>query len=160
MPDDAVDRKSRTLIVTPGNLRNHHLYIGRHSDFFPADCAGPPRKPGQASGRGIEIVLDGLNEIVETDIGADAKTGKPRNFFRGRTWVRRFFEYHHVSAGDALSLDKLSVRRFRLRVERRVNGRPPAVRAAEFFAGIGLEINIRGILGRIPNSGANYATPA
>lgn len=38
------DNQTRLLRVTPGNIRNHHLYVSPHYDFFPADCIGPPRK--------------------------------------------------------------------------------------------------------------------
>ena len=62
----------------------------------------------------IEILLDGLDEVVKTDIGTSAKTGKPRAFFRGRNWVRRFFGHHEVRAGQKLALERLSERRYRL----------------------------------------------
>ena len=67
--------KTRLFPVTGGNLRNSHLYVHRHYDFFPKDCIGPPKKNGRRRSSGIEIVLDGLNETVETDIGTNAATG-------------------------------------------------------------------------------------
>jgi hypothetical protein len=79
----------RLLRVTPGNIRNSHLYVRGHYDFFPADCVGPSRKSTNGICHDIELVLDGLSEVIKTDIGANAKTGKPRGFFRGRQWVRR-----------------------------------------------------------------------
>jgi DNA (cytosine-5)-methyltransferase 1 len=129
----------RLLKVTAGNLRQSHLYIREHFDFFPRECIGPARKKNKVAGQQIEIVLDGLNETVQTDISADARTGKPRNFFRGRTWVRKFFEHHGIEAGDQLALERLDSRRYRLSVSPtngNGNGRP--FTAAEFFAGIGL----------------------
>jgi len=55
--------------VTAGNLRNNHIYINGHYDFPPKDCVGGSRrKTGLA--RGIEIVLDGLNDTIKTDIGS------------------------------------------------------------------------------------------
>jgi hypothetical protein len=133
-PEDAT---KRLLIVTAGNVRQSHFYIREHYDFFPPDCLGPPRKRGLANDQDLEIVLDGLDEVIKTDIGTDLKTGKPRAFFRGRTWVRRFFEHHSVAAGDRLSLERLGGRRYRLSVERaRENASSPTV--VEFFAGIGL----------------------
>ena len=62
-----VDRK-RLFRVTGGNLRQSHLYVNGHYDFFPADCVGPSRKP-KTGVKGIEIFLVGLNETVQTDIG-------------------------------------------------------------------------------------------
>jgi len=87
------DDQIRVLRVTPGNLRNNHLYVSPHFDFFPADCVGPPRKGDRSRNAAIQIHLVGLNETIATDIGTHATTGKPRNFFRGRKWVRRFFEH-------------------------------------------------------------------
>ena len=48
------------LQVTAGNLRQNHLYVRDHLDFFPPDIVGPPRRNGN---RDHEIVLhlDGLN---------------------------------------------------------------------------------------------------
>jgi len=107
------DRK-RLFRVTAGNLRQSHLYVNGHYDFFPADCVGPPRKSAVGNGAGIEIYLDGLNETVTTDIGSDAKTGKPRSFLRGRTWVRQFYEHHGIKTGDVLALERVGKRRYRL----------------------------------------------
>ena len=87
---------------------------------------------------GIEISLDGLNETVSTDIGSDPKSGKPRGYFRGRTWVRKFYEHHGVQAGAVLSLERLSERKYRLSVEPNGKHDRPLPQAAEFFSGIGL----------------------
>lgn len=138
MERSAADERKRLLLVTPGNLRQNHLYVRGHYDFFPADCIGPARKARNGADRHIAIFLDGLNETIETDIGADPKTGKPRAFFRGRTWVRRFFQHHQVNPGDQLSLERLDARRYRLTV---AGTKPEActLTPAEFFADIGLE---------------------
>jgi hypothetical protein len=109
------DRNCRILQVTAGNLRQHHLYIREHLDFFPADCIGPAKQSKNGSpDNQIEIVLDGLNQTVRTDIGTDAKTGKSRGFFRGRRWVGAFFKHHGIAAGDRLALERLRERRYRL----------------------------------------------
>jgi hypothetical protein len=106
---------SRTIEVTAGNLRQNHLYVSRLYDFFPADIVGGPRRAGV--GGQIEIVLDGLNETVATDIAAHAQTGKPRGFLRCRGAMRRFFAHHQVQPGAQLSLQKLSDRQYKLSVE-------------------------------------------
>jgi DNA (cytosine-5)-methyltransferase 1 len=127
------------LVVTPGNIRNSHLYIHKHYDFFPSDCIGPSRKRANgASSSEIEIQLDGLNEAIKTDIGTNPKTGSPRGFFRGRTWVRRFFEHNNVQAGEQLALERLGTRRYLLSVARSNTRNGRSLIAAEFFAGIGL----------------------
>jgi DNA (cytosine-5)-methyltransferase 1 len=124
----------RLLQVTAGNLRHSHLYVNGHYDFFPPDCVGgPKRSPG---GRTIDIHLDGLDRTISTDIGCDAKTGKPRGFFRARGWVRRFFEHHSVKPGTLLALERLSERAYRLSVQPSRQTAP--LQCAEFFSGIGL----------------------
>jgi hypothetical protein len=89
MDRPAANGKKRLLTVIPGNLSQNHLYVNKHYDFFAADCIGASRKSTNGNAKPIEIVLDGLNETIQTDIGVDAKTGKPRRFFRGRTRLRR-----------------------------------------------------------------------
>jgi DNA (cytosine-5)-methyltransferase 1 len=122
------------LQVTAGNLRHNHLYVNGHYDFFPPDCIGGPKR--SADSPTIAIHLDGLDRTIRTDIGRDAKTGKPRGFFRTRGWVRQFFEHHDVKPGSFVALERLSERTYRLSVK------PPeqaaSLECAEFFAGIGL----------------------
>lgn len=133
----SLNEKKRILDITAGNIRQSHLYIAKHLDFFPADCIGPSRKRSNGEPSGFEILLNGLDELVKTDIGADAKTGKPRRFLRGRGWMGRFYRHHGVCAGDQVALEKLETRRYQLSPHR-LKGRATKPKAAEFFAGIGL----------------------
>jgi hypothetical protein len=110
----AIADKKRLLRVTAGNLRQNHLYVHGHYDFFPKNCIGPSRKSKNNNNSEIEIYLEGINEIIKTDIGSDAKTGKPRRFFRGRAWVRRFYEYHKIKTADLLALERIGKRKYRL----------------------------------------------
>ena len=143
------DRK-RLFRVTAGNLRQNHLYINGHYDFFPADTIGAARKSANGNGVTIRVFLEGLDESIETDIGSDARTGKPRRFFRGRTWIRQFYEHHNIKTGDILAMERVGKRRYRLypfdaKTERRhdwhellevpLRGRGPTV--LELFAGCG-----------------------
>ena len=137
MNRQAADDRKRLLVVTPGNLRQSHLYVNAHFDFFPKSCIGPPRKSVNGNGHQIEITLDGLNETVKTDIGANAAHGKAAKLLSRPNLVRRFFEHHKVHAGDELALERLDGYRYRLSVKR-TNGNGHAFKAAEFFAGIGL----------------------
>ena len=125
--------KRRLLRVTAGNVRHNHLYVNGHYNFFPPDCIGGAKR--SAGGATIEIHLDGLNRTIRTDIGRDAKTGKPRGFLP-RAWVCQFFEHHGVKPGTFVALERLSERTYRLSI-------PPSDESvplvcAEFFAGIGL----------------------
>jgi DNA (cytosine-5)-methyltransferase 1 len=128
----------RFLRITAGNIRNNHIYVRDHYDFFPADCVGPSRRTRDTPCHDIELVLDGLDETVTTDIGANPKTGKPRGFFRGRQWVGRFFKCHQVKPGDLLALEHLESQRYRLSMARRAISDGSSFTAVEFFAGIGL----------------------
>lgn len=129
-------QRRRLLKITAGNLRNNHIYVHRHYDFFPSDVVGSARRTKDRRGS-IELWFDGLNETVTTDIGSDAKTGKPRGFLSCRSSVRRFFEHHKVAVGSEVALERFAERSYRLTlaIGQDHNYRP---RAAEFFAGIGL----------------------
>ncbi|MEN6405624.1 MAG: DNA (cytosine-5-)-methyltransferase [Thermoguttaceae bacterium] len=126
--------KKRLLRVTAGNVRHSHVYINGHYDFFPPNCLGGSKQ--SADSPTIDIQLDGLGRTIRTDIGCDAKTGKPRGFLRARSWVRQFFECHDVKPGAMLALERLSERSYRLSVEH--FKQPGFLVCAEFFAGIGL----------------------
>ena len=81
-----VAERKRLVRVTAGNIRNSHIYITGHLDFFPKDCLGDSRRNKNGTGKSIHIHFAGLNETIETDIARDAKTGKPRRFCRKRAW--------------------------------------------------------------------------
>lgn len=78
-----VGHRKRLVCVTAGNLRQNHLNLGGHADFFPADCYGSASKSAKR-GKLIRLDVDGLAAPVMTDIPTEAKTGKPRRFFRDR----------------------------------------------------------------------------
>ncbi len=109
----SVAKRKRLITITAGNVRNHHFYISGHYDFFPDDCVGSAKKVA-GHGREIEINLVGLNRSIKTDIGRETVSGKPRKFFRGRKWVREFFEYHEIKIGDVLALERVKSRSYRL----------------------------------------------
>jgi hypothetical protein len=97
----------RRIPLTGGNIRNTHIPVTRLRDFLPTDCFGAANKKNGA-GRPVIIHMDGLNRTVETDVGRDAKTGRPRSHFRARGWVRDFFEHHEAKAGDVLEFERLA----------------------------------------------------
>jgi DNA (cytosine-5)-methyltransferase 1 len=145
-----VAERKRLVRVTAGNIRNSHIYITGHHDFFPSDCLGDSRRNGDGTGKIIRIFLTGLNKTIETDIARDAKTRTPRRVFRARTWVREFFEYHKIQTGDVLALERTGTREYRLypyqtagkreygwreMVKEQLEGEAPTV--LELFAGCG-----------------------
>ncbi len=100
MSGNVGDRK-RLVSITGGNLRHNHLYISGHHDFFPKTCYGGSSKK-KGTGQLLTLMIDGLAEPVETDIATNGSNGSPRNFFRKRGWVRRFFKKHEIREGDVI----------------------------------------------------------
>ena len=129
--------KKRYVRITAGNIRNNHIYITGHHDFFPKDCIGASSRSKEKQDCSISIYLDGLNKTIKTDIAKDAKTGKPRRMFRDRKWVKDFFQFNEIKPGDILQLDRLAERNYRLS-QASHNGESIDYSFAEFFAGIGL----------------------
>lgn len=105
--------RKRLICVNAANLRANHLYLTGHADFFPADCYGASTA-ADSLGQLLRLDVEGLAEPVMTDIPTDAKSGKPRRFFRRRAWVRDFFQKHGIKPGDTISIERISSHRFRI----------------------------------------------
>lgn len=103
-----VNTTRRLIPLTRGNLRNSHVYITQHHDFFPKECYGKSTS-GKGAGKKIRLIVDGLPQAVETDIATNDGTGRPRNFFRRRAWVNRFFKHHGLREGDVVAIERLDV---------------------------------------------------
>jgi DNA (cytosine-5)-methyltransferase 1 len=99
--------------VNAGNLRANHLYLTGHADFFPQDCYGDPTAKG-TPGKLLRLDVAGIPDPVMTDIPTEAKSGKPRRFFRKRAWVREFFKKHRIKPGDTISIERISSHCFRV----------------------------------------------
>ncbi len=120
----------RLLRVNKANLANKYLNVKDHLDFFPPDIVGGAKRNG-VNGHGVSILLDGLGETIITDIPSDAKTGEARSFLRDREGIGRFYRHHGIKPDTLVALVRTSERAYRLSLA-------PPLRAAEFFAGIGL----------------------
>jgi len=81
--------------------------------FFPEDAFGGPTKSETA--KPITIELLGFPNVINTDIPADARTGKPRWIFRNRKWVRDFVASHDLKPGDKITIARLGSRRYSLK---------------------------------------------
>ena len=108
-----VGHRKRLICVNAANLRANHLYLTGHTDFFPADCYGAPTSKG-IPGKPLRLDVDGIASPVMTDIPTEAKSGKPRRFFRKRAWVREFFKKHGIKPGDTISIERITAHRFRV----------------------------------------------
>lgn len=111
MSGDVSDRK-RLISITGGNLRNGHLYISGHHDFFPEECRGASKKK-DGPGTEITLMVEGLPDPVKTDIGRDGTNGRLRDFFRNRRWVPQFFKRHDLQEGDG-RIRRRKTREYRL----------------------------------------------
>jgi hypothetical protein len=89
------------------------LYLTGHTDFFPADCYGAS-SASNGVGKLLRLDVLGLPAPVYTDIPTEAKSAKPRRFFRKRAWVRTFFEKHGIKPGDTISIERIGSHRFRV----------------------------------------------
>jgi hypothetical protein len=104
-----VSNKKRLIALTEANLRekNNHIYISGHHDFFPKECYGQSNKKNGIK-KEMTLIVEGIAEPIKTDIGMESGNGRPRNFFRKRSWVGKFFEKHHLQAGDVIAIERLN----------------------------------------------------
>jgi DNA (cytosine-5)-methyltransferase 1 len=112
MSGDVSDKK-RLISIQKGNFGNNHIYISGHHDFFPKQCYGKSNKK-KGIGKELILVVEGLNEIIKTDIGINGSNSKPRNFFRNRKWVKKFFEKNEIREGDVIAIEKMGKFRYRI----------------------------------------------
>jgi len=105
---------SRIIQLTPAAKKYGNLNIRPcGKDFFPPDVfGGPSRKSGL--GTPITLQVDGLPNPIRTDIPKDAKTGKPRWIFRERKWVKDFLHCHKLYPGDAVTVERIDERTYKL----------------------------------------------
>lgn len=135
----SIGNRRRLIAVTEGNLRNNHLYITGCHDFFPEECYGQSNVK-KGAGRKLTLLVEGLPSPVETDIARDTGNGPPRNFFRKRAWVGKFFKQHQLHEGDLIALERLDPFTYRIRPHKGNNqssgaGRPEnEKRQATLFA--------------------------
>ncbi|MGD0572278.1 MAG: DNA (cytosine-5-)-methyltransferase [Sedimentisphaerales bacterium] len=114
MSGDVSDKK-RLISITEANLKksNRHIYISGHHDFFPKECYGESNGKNHL-GKEMTLIVEGITESVKSDIGMETGNGRPRNFFRKRSWVGKFFEKHHLQAGDVVAIERLGRYTYRI----------------------------------------------
>jgi DNA modification methylase len=101
-----IANSKRFVSLTAGNLRNHHLYISGYHDFFPQECYGQSSAK-KGTGQKLTLIVDGLANPVETDIATNRDSQRPRDFFRKRAWVGRFFQCHKLHQGDMVAIERV-----------------------------------------------------
>jgi hypothetical protein len=121
----SVENRKRLISITEGNLRNRHLYITGHHDFFPEECYGQSNAK-KGTGHKLTLLVEGLHNPVETDIARGNGNGHPRDFFCKRDWVDQFFKTHRLHEGDVIAIERLDSFTYRVypfRNERPEEGR-------------------------------------
>jgi hypothetical protein len=122
--------ESRVIELTPAAHQHGNLNLAScGKQFFPGDAIGGSTR--RLSGVPITIVAKGISEPVKTDIPTDKRTGRPRWFFRQRSWVRTFVRTNSLIPGDALVIRRISNRKYELVPKQR------RLKFIDLFAGIG-----------------------
>lgn len=96
--------------LTGGNVRNNHIILSKFLNAFPQDVIGGKNKSDLAP-RQIEIDWGGPQPIL-TDIDGS------KSIFRGRGWVRRFFEASRAQEGDYVVITETATYKVSVRLER------------------------------------------
>ena len=96
--------------LTGGNIRNNHFHLRGHVHRFPDDLIGGSnrheRAPKEASidwGGGVDTL---------TDIDGE------KQFFRGRGWIRQFFEKAGAEAGDWVLVEETGPYRYKVSLKK------------------------------------------
>lgn len=103
-----------TLIVqtrlTEGEIKNNHFHLTGYLDRFPDDLIGGSnrheRAPKEASidwGGGVDM---------RTDIDGE------KQFFRGRGWIRQFFEKTGAEPGDWVLVEETGPYRYKVSLKK------------------------------------------
>src|SRR6266851_1397254 len=122
--------RRRTVVLTPGSVRNSHLPLTGILEFFPTDAVGG-RSAQQAARRRVFLSF-GLSDTVETDIV------EGKQVFRRRGWVREFLRAHRLKAGDRVVIEEVAPYRYHLYPEPAA-GDVPIAEPAETKLAIELE---------------------
>lgn len=101
--------------LTQRNLVSSHLYLTPFRDRLPADVIGGHTKDDLAP-RTLTLEFGGIRE--ETDIPTYVN-GRPRTFFRNRTFARRFLDASRAEVGDVVLYDHVSPYHLRLSLRRK-----------------------------------------
>lgn len=96
--------------LTGGNIRNNHFHLRGHVHRFPDDLIGGSnrreRAPREASidwGGGVD---------TRTDIDGE------KQFFRGRGWIRQFFEKTGAEEGDWVLVEETGPYRYKVSLKK------------------------------------------
>jgi len=96
--------------LTEGNIKNNHFYLRGYVHRFPADLLGGSNKDTKAS---KEAVIDwGGPSSAVTDIDGE------KQFFRGRGWIKQFFEATGARPGDSVFVEEEGPYRYKISLKK------------------------------------------
>jgi DNA modification methylase len=109
--------ETRTIKLTESAFEYGNLNLRAcGKDFFPTDVfGGPNRKSG--IGNVITLKIEGMPELIKTDIPTDRISGKPRWIFRDRAWARAFVRSNKLQPGDVVTISRLAKRTYSVVVD-------------------------------------------
>lgn len=103
--------ESRIIKLASEDIKNSKLNIRPCGlDFFPEGILGGSTKTNL--GTQITIKAKGLPHPIKTDIPTDRTTGRPRWFFRERSWVKKFVKVHGLNTGDTIVITRIAPRKY------------------------------------------------
>lgn len=133
LADEKILSQVRTcqLEITKATVSAAHRLSVRQCglDFFPQGILGSPNK-NDSEGRKITLEICGLNQHIKTDMPTYAN-GKPRWFFRDRSWVAPFMRLHNLEEGDKINITRVTP------MEYEISPVPKQLTFIDLFAGIG-----------------------
>ncbi len=99
--------KTASIVLTAGNIRNHHFYLRGCPEIIPEGGLGGNNKshPGETFTVRFEP-----GSTVQTDVAAD------KMIFRDRKATRDFLERSAAEEGDVVVLDRIGTREVSVRL--------------------------------------------
>jgi len=88
------------IVLTAGNIRNSHIYLRDVFHHFPDDAIGGSNRHEKAA---RELTVDwGGASPARTDLDGSKK------LFRGRGWIKAFFESNDAAESDKVRIEEIS----------------------------------------------------
>lgn len=109
-PSSAGDYLIAQTQLTEGNIKNNHFYLRGHVHRFPDDLIGGSNRHEKAT-KQASIDWGGGADTL-TDIDGE------KLFFRGRGWIRQFFELTGAEAGDWVLVEETGSYRYKISLKK------------------------------------------
>jgi len=101
---------SRIIEITSAAYKYGNLNLSScGKEFFPTDAFGSSSL-SKGTGKPITLQVEGLPDLIKTDIPTDSKTKKPRWIFRNRSWVKKFIAIHKIAPGQQITINRVQKR--------------------------------------------------